>query len=112
MIRFGVRAAKYIVRILPIWDHLNKVYFRLSDKRPRNRPSRVVFAMREFPFPLFPVSRTFLATGIPVREISQFPPQKQGNEVLINGSRKSLISFTCSKMHFLNSPIWSIVFKE
>ena len=31
---------------------------------------RVVFAMREFPFPLFPVSRSFLAEGIPVREIS------------------------------------------
>ena len=35
----------------------------------------LVFAMREFPFLLFPVSRTFLATGIPVREFSYFPPQ-------------------------------------
>ena len=46
----------------------------------------LVFAMREFPFPLFPVSRTFLATGIPVREYSNFPPPKQGNEVLKDGS--------------------------
>ena len=38
--------------------------------------------MREFPFPLFPVSSTFLATEIPAREISQFPPKKQRNELL------------------------------
>ena len=31
--------------------------------------------MREFPFPLFPVSRTFWATGIPVREFSHSRPK-------------------------------------
>ena len=45
----------------------------------------LVFAMQEFPFPLFPVSRTFWATGIPVREFSHFPPKndrKKGLKLL------------------------------
>ena len=36
--------------------------------------------MREFPFPLFPVSRTFLAAGIHVREISHFLPKIVRNQ--------------------------------
>ena len=58
-----------------VYSQTSRLKYPLRLGRAHIPWKQLVFAVREFPFPLFPLSRKFLSTGILVREFCNFPPR-------------------------------------